>query len=94
METFQEWKEISTLYDRRRLLFDLLFNTLKKSMNIWQIANYLVANRRPNIALELLEQNEKPDPTLPYYAEHCAAFGKANLNMTNYTRHSIGPQKP
>jgi tetratricopeptide (TPR) repeat protein len=83
-ETFSEWQSIRAPYDRRGLLFEYLCNMVGKSMNVWQVANYLIADRRPNDALSLLERCEFPTLEQSDYAEHCAAFAKANLNLTRY----------
>lgn len=91
--TFSEWRQIRAPYDRRRLLFDLLYDMVGKSLNVWQTANYLVADRRPDQALSLLEQSELPTTAQPDYAEHCAAFAQANLNMTQYANALSWSQK-
>jgi len=77
-QTFSEWKPIEAPYDRRALLFDQLFNTVGQSMNRWQIANYLVANRRPDKAFALLEQAQTSETASAGYH---AASAKALLSL-------------
>lgn len=77
-QTFNEWKPIEAPYDRRALLFDQLLNTVGQSMHGWQIANYLVANRRPRKAFELLEQAPATETNVVGYQ---AALVKTLLSL-------------
>lgn len=91
--TFAEWKPLHPGWERRYLLFDLLYTTLKSSMNAWQTANYLVADRRAQDALAVLEPSEPPNSENASYANHCAAFAKVYLSLTRYAEALAWAQK-
>lgn len=82
--TFTEWQEIRSPYDRRRLLFDLLFSMMQDHLNVWHTANYLVAVRSPDKALRLLEESPPPVAGDEGHAGHCAAFARALLAITRH----------
>lgn len=77
-QTFSEWKAIESAYDRRALLCDQILNTVGGSMKSWQAANALVALRRPDDALAVLEQAQAPETSS---AQHRAASARALLNL-------------
>ena len=77
-QTFSEWKPIQAPYDRHALLFDQIFSTVGRSMNRPQIAHYLVANRRPDKALALLEQAQTSETASAAYH---AASARALLSL-------------
>ncbi len=82
--TFAQWRQLHAPYDQRRLFFHLLGGAFEKSMTVWQAANFLSADRRPNEALSALERFAPPASDQPDYAEYCAAFAKANIGLTRY----------
>ncbi|MCP3960796.1 MAG: tetratricopeptide repeat protein [bacterium] len=80
--TFAEWRGVRSPWDHRKIFFDLIYSMVRASMTAWQTANYLVATRRPDVALELLETSEPPSAADECQAEHCAAFAKVFLGLT------------
>ncbi len=88
-QTFSEWKLIEAHYDRRVLIFEQIVKMVGQSMNRWQIANYLTANRRPDKALALLEQAEATEKA---DARYQAASAKALLYLGR-PADALGPAK-
>lgn len=82
--TFSDWQQIQSQYDKRALLFNQLYDVFGNAMNSWQTANYLVLDRRADVALQVLEESEKPSIENADYAEHCASYSKAFINLGRY----------
>lgn len=88
-QTFSEWKPIEAPYDRRAIIFEQIVKMVGQSMNRWQFANYLTANRRPDKALALLEQAEATEKADTRYQ---AASAKALLYLGR-PADALGPAK-
>jgi len=75
--TFEDWLQVESPWDRRRLLFELLLNAVGRSLKNWQLANILVAIRRPDQAISLFNQEQAPPPDSEDYADYCEAHARA-----------------
>lgn len=83
-ETFDHWQQITTPYDRRRLLLERIYDMVWRSMSPCHTANHLVAIRRPDAALGALEEAGIPEPEDADYAACSAALARALTGMTRY----------
>ena len=81
---FDAWKQIKAEYDRRAVLAEQMLEYTEKSMSPWQLANYLVADRRPNEALEMLSRAQPPGSQEEDFAPYCGACAKSLLGLTQY----------
>jgi tetratricopeptide (TPR) repeat protein len=83
-DIFQEWQQIESSWDRRRLFFQVVYQVIGQDLKSWQIINLSIAIRRPLDALNLVEQaaldNIEPSDSASYYA----AFAQTFMALTNY----------
>lgn len=80
---YQQWLEIRSPWDRRSLLFSVIYDLIGEYMKPWQVANYLTADRNPLEALTILEENI-PDNSDENYLSHCASLAKSLCSLTYY----------
>jgi tetratricopeptide (TPR) repeat protein len=79
--TFEDWKKIQSVWDRRRLIFDVLLEMMGRSMAVWHIARIFTANREPQRALKLLDDNPVAEQNSKEFAAYCAARGNAFIKQ-------------
>src|SRR5260221_10374836 len=91
--TFDDWQQIKSPWDRQLHLFELLLDTMNKSMKLWQIANVLTAIRLPNRAVALLQENALPTPDSDDYTQVCSAFSKGFIGLQDGENALIWAQK-
>lgn len=74
--TLGDWVKIQSPWDRRRLLFDTILQTMWKSMKHWWIANILIANREPNKAIGLMKREPAPPADTEDYVYYCESYAR------------------
>jgi tetratricopeptide (TPR) repeat protein len=82
-DIYRQWLEIKSPWDRRSLLFSVIYDLICEYMKPWQVANYLIADRNPFQAFEILQDasSDNWDEDLP---PHCAALAKSLCSLTYY----------
>ena len=89
-DTFIEWQKIQSLWERRSLIFEVIFSLVKESLKTWQIANYLTVQRRPLEAFDLLLNDIKQletqtqDKIQEDYVQYCSAIAKTLISLTQF----------
>jgi tetratricopeptide (TPR) repeat protein len=89
-DTFNQWKKIKSLWDRRSLLFDVISDLVGQQMKNWQIANYLTVQRVPLEALDIILEDmndlqKKPQGDFGEdYIPYCLAVAKTLISLTQY----------
>ena len=82
-EIFHQWQEIQSIWDRRSLIFEAIYQFSGQFMKPWQVANYLVAIREPLEAFDILLEASKNQISQEDYGLHCAALANT-LNVLSY----------
>jgi tetratricopeptide (TPR) repeat protein len=82
-EIIEDWKKIRSPWDRRSLLFQVIFDMVAKSLKPWQIANYLVADRHPLEAFEILQEFISKD-LKEEHAQYYASLARCLSSLTYY----------
>jgi tetratricopeptide (TPR) repeat protein len=82
-ETYRQWLEIRSPWDRQSLLFSVIYDLVGEYMKPWQVANYFIADRNPFQAFEIL-QDASSDNWDEDYPPHCAALAKSLCSLTYY----------
>lgn len=82
-EVYQEWQNIKSSWDRQSLLFSVIYDLVGEYMKPWQLANYLVADRNPVEAFEIV-QEASSGSLGDDYPQHCAALAKSLIALTYY----------
>ena len=82
-DTYQEWQNIKSTWDRQSLLFSVIYDLVGQYMKPWQVANYLIADRDPFQAFEIL-QDASSDNWDEDFPPHCASLAKSLCSLTYY----------
>lgn len=82
-DIYKQWLEIKSPWDRKSLLFSVIYDLVGEYMKPWQVANYLIADRDPFQAFEIL-QDASSDNWDEDYPPHCAALAKSLCSLTYY----------
>jgi hypothetical protein len=82
-DIYKEWQTIKSSWDRQSLLFSVIYNLVSKHLKPWQIANYLIEDRRAFEAFDLLQSTASENPVKDY-PQYCASLAKSLLSLTYY----------
>jgi tetratricopeptide (TPR) repeat protein len=82
-DIYKQWLEIKSPWDRQSLLFSVIYDLVGEYMKPWQVANYLIVNRNPFEAFEIL-QDASSNNWDEDYPPHCAALAKSLCSLTYY----------
>jgi tetratricopeptide (TPR) repeat protein len=82
-DVYQDWLEVKSIWDKQSLLFSIIYDLVGEYMKPWQVANYLLADRNPVQAFEIL-QDASSDNWDEDYPPHCAALAKSLCSLTYY----------
>jgi tetratricopeptide (TPR) repeat protein len=82
-DIYKQWLEIRSPWDRQSLLFSVIYDLVGQYMKPWQVANYLIADRNPFQAFEIL-QDASSDNWDEDFPPHCAALAKSLCSLTYY----------
>jgi tetratricopeptide (TPR) repeat protein len=82
-DIYEQWLKIRSTWDRRSLLFSVIYDLVGEYMKPWQAANYLIADRNPLEAFTILQEatSHNSDEDYPPY---CAALSKSLCSLTYY----------
>jgi tetratricopeptide (TPR) repeat protein len=82
-EVVEKWRKIQSPWDRRSLLFQTIFNLVAQYLKPWQIANYLVADRQPLEAFEILQEFISRD-LKEDHSQYCASLARSLSSLSYY----------
>jgi tetratricopeptide (TPR) repeat protein len=80
---YKEWQTIESSWDRQSLLFSVIYSLVGQYLKPWQIANYLIEDRRAFEAFDLL-QSTTSENLGKDYPQHCVSLAKSLLSLTYY----------
>lgn len=91
-DIYKQWQEIRSSWDRQSLMFSVIYDLVGEYMKPWQVANYLIADRNPFQAFEIL-QDASSDNWDEDYPPHCAALAKSLCSLTYYEESLVWAEK-
>lgn len=82
--TFEDWAKVESPWDRRSLIFEVIYQAIGRNLTPWQAASYLTYDRRPSDAFNLLEKASKGKISSQDAGPYSAALSKALASLTYY----------
>jgi tetratricopeptide (TPR) repeat protein len=80
---YQQWLRIKSSWDKQSLLFSVIYDLIGEYMKTWQIANYLIVDRRHFEAFEILQDGSSDNWEIDF-PSHCAALARSLCSLTYY----------